>query len=88
MVEAAGARYRHIVATGTVVFWRDEEGWGAIEDPDQPGFGFVHFSVIQAEGYRSLSAGQAVQYKFGGDYPHDGCNWRAEWVLASPAAPA
>jgi cold shock protein len=66
----------------TVVFWRSDEGWGAIEDSERPGQGFVHFSAIQdMPGYRELTAGDDVEYEWDG-YPNgqDGCEWRAAWV--------
>jgi CspA family cold shock protein len=45
---------------GTVLVWYEEEGWGVVECPSTPGGCWTHFSTIQAEGYRSLRAGQAV----------------------------
>jgi cold shock CspA family protein len=43
------------VSRGTVAFWHNKDGWGAITAPDRPGFGFVHFSNLQGiEGYRDL----------------------------------
>ena len=50
--------------TGTVVSYSVEKGWGFI----RPDYGdgkdlFVHHSEIQAEGFRTLQEGQAVEYE-------------------------
>lgn len=49
------------LATGTVKFFNNEKGFGFIsrEDGDDV---FVHFSNIQATGYRSLTEGQRVEF--------------------------
>ena len=50
-----------LMALGTVAFWHDEEGWGAITAPDRPGVGFVHFSNIRGiDGYRDLVPGSSI----------------------------
>ena len=48
-------------STGTVKFFNAEKGFGFIsrEDGDDV---FVHFSNIQASGYRSLDEGQRVEF--------------------------
>ena len=50
-----------MLATGTVKFFNAEKGYGFIsrEDGDDV---FVHFSNIQASGYRSLDEGQRVEF--------------------------
>jgi CspA family cold shock protein len=47
---------------GTVKWFNDAKGFGFIsrENGDDV---FVHHSAIQAEGFRSLHEGQAVQFK-------------------------
>jgi CspA family cold shock protein len=49
------------MATGTVKFFNAEKGFGFIsrEGGDDV---FVHFSNIQAEGYKSLDEGQRVEF--------------------------
>jgi CspA family cold shock protein len=50
-----------ILTTGTVKFFNAEKGYGFIsrEDGDDV---FVHFSNIQAEGYKTLDEGQRVEF--------------------------
>jgi cold shock protein len=51
------------VATGTVVEWSDEEGWGFLRSADVPGDVFAHyFMIVRVEGYRSLAPGQQVRF--------------------------
>ncbi|QNE45726.1 cold-shock protein [Glaciihabitans sp. INWT7] len=54
------------MATGTVKFFSAEEGWGAISSPELPDDqdAFVHFSVIESEGYRYLVAGDEVDFDY------------------------
>ncbi|MGH9297043.1 MAG: cold-shock protein [Acidimicrobiales bacterium] len=49
------------MATGTVKFFNAEKGYGFIsrEDGDDV---FVHFSNIQATGYKTLEEGQRVEF--------------------------
>jgi len=51
---------------GTVKFFSAKRGYGFIipDDPEQDGQEFfVHHSVIQGEGFRSLAAGEEVQFE-------------------------
>jgi cold shock protein len=52
------------MAVGTVKFFNAEKGYGFIsrEDADDV---FVHYSNIQGGGYRSLEAGQKVEFEVG-----------------------
>jgi CspA family cold shock protein len=52
---------RREMTTGTVKFFNAEKGFGFIsrEGGDDV---FVHFSNIQAEGYKSLDEGQTVEF--------------------------
>ncbi len=47
--------------TGTVKFFNESKGFGFIEQESGPDV-FVHFSAIQAEGFKTLSEGQKVQF--------------------------
>ena len=51
------------MATGTVKWFNSEKGYGFIT-PEEGGKDlFVHFSAIQAEGYKTLNEGQKVEYE-------------------------
>jgi cold shock CspA family protein len=68
-----------------VEWWSDEEGWGALAEPEEvPGGAFVHFSAIQTdpEAYRTLRPGQRVDAVIEGPLPfeQDGYRYRATAV--------
>lgn len=47
--------------SGTVKWFNASKGYGFIEREGGPDV-FVHFSAIQADGYRTLHEGQAVEF--------------------------
>ena len=47
--------------TGTVKWFNDAKGFGFIEQESGPDV-FAHFSAIQADGFKSLTEGQKVQF--------------------------
>ena len=47
--------------TGTVKWFNASKGYGFIERQGGPDV-FVHFTAIQAEGYRTLQEGQRVEF--------------------------
>lgn len=49
---------------GTVKFFNNEKGYGFISRDDGEDL-FVHFSNIDGSGYRSLEAGQEVEFEIG-----------------------
>ena len=51
------------MATGKVKWFNDSKGYGFITPDDGSRDLFVHHSSIRAEGFRSLSEGQAVEYE-------------------------
>jgi cold shock protein len=55
---------RGTMAVGTVKFFNAEKGYGFISREDGSDV-FVHFSNIQGAGYRSLEAGQQVEFEIG-----------------------
>jgi cold shock protein len=50
------------MTTGTVKFFNAEKGFGFISR-EQGDDVFVHFSNIQAEGYKTLNEGQRVEFE-------------------------
>ena len=50
------------MATGTVKWFNSEKWYGFITPEDGSKDVFVHFSGIEAEGYKSLNEGQKVEY--------------------------
>jgi cold shock protein len=49
------------MAVGTVKWFNADKGYGFIS-PESGADVFVHFSAIQASGYRSLEEGQKVEF--------------------------
>ncbi|WP_433463518.1 cold-shock protein [Spirillospora sp. CA-128828] len=54
------------MADGIVKFFKPEKGWGAISSPALPDGldAWVHFSVIEMDGYRVLEAGDRVEFDY------------------------
>lgn len=50
------------MAQGIVKWFNSEKGYGFIQQDDGGADVFVHYSAIQADGYRSLEEGQHVEY--------------------------
>lgn len=50
--------------TGKVKFFNDSKGFGFIEQENGPDV-FVHFSAIQADGFKTLAEGQQVEFTVG-----------------------
>jgi CspA family cold shock protein len=49
--------------TGTVVWFSGRRGYGFITRDDNGKDVFCHYSAIQSEGYRTLAAGEAVEFE-------------------------
>ncbi len=64
---------------GVVRVWHREQGWGVVDAPETPGGCWVHFSAVDAAGYRELRAGQQVLLEAEAA-EQDGYRWRATHV--------
>ena len=51
------------MATGTVKWFNNAKGFGFISSDDTQEDIFAHYSTIEMEGYRTLKAGQQVQFE-------------------------
>ena len=51
------------MATGTVKWFNGTKGFGFISPDDGSDDVFVHFSAIQASGFRELAEGQKVEFQ-------------------------
>lgn len=47
---------------GTVKWFNDSKGYGFIQRPEGEDV-FVHFSAIEAEGFRTLAEGEEVEFE-------------------------
>ena len=68
--------------TGTVKWFNNEKGFGFISGDNGSGDVFVHFSVIQSAGYKSLEEGPHVTYDVEQD-PMDSAKLRAVNVFVA-----
>ena len=53
----------YYMLTGTVKWFNEAKGYGFITPADGSQDVFVHFSVIESEGFKTLKEGQAVQFE-------------------------
>ena len=51
------------MATGTVKWFNSEKGFGFIQQDGGGPDVFVHYSAIEAQGYRELAEGQKVEFE-------------------------
>jgi cold shock protein len=50
-----------VTAQGKVKWFSNTKGYGFIEQPGSPDV-FVHYSAIQADGYKTLKQGEMVEF--------------------------
>ncbi|HAZ64964.1 MAG TPA: cold-shock protein [Armatimonadetes bacterium] len=68
--------------TGRVKWFDDQKGWGFIAQEGEAPDVFVHYSVIEVEGHKTLFEGQEVTY----EASDDGRGPRATLVQPVPEA--
>jgi len=51
------------LATGKIKWFNDQKGFGFIQDDAGGADVFVHFSVVNMDGFKSLKEGQTVTYE-------------------------
>ena len=70
------------MALGTVKFYKADKGWGAIASPELPEGrdAWVHFSMIEMDGFRSLDEGDRVEFEYEA-IRQDSFHFRATRVL-------
>lgn len=54
---------QNTMARGTVKWFNEKKGFGFIVDPAVDSDIFVHFSAIQADGFKTLHEGDEVEYE-------------------------
>ena len=50
------------MASGTVKWFNEAKGVGVITQADGGEDGFVHFSAIQGDGFKTLAEGEALEF--------------------------
>jgi CspA family cold shock protein len=66
IVKSAASVFRKM-NRGTVKWFNPKKGFGFIVDPTVNSDIFVHFSVIDTTGFRTLEAGEEVEYEMHSD---------------------
>ncbi len=51
------------MATGKIKWFNDQKGFGFIADDNGGGDIFVHYSIVEMDGFKSLKEGQTVQFE-------------------------
>ena len=75
-----------MTSRGTVRMWHADEGWGVLDAAATPGGCWAHFSAVLVPGYRTLDAGEAVEFSFE-TADQDGYSFRAVEVWPAAQAP-
>lgn len=70
------------MAKATVREWHEEEGWGVLDCPETPGGCWAHYSTLEMDGFRSLTAGQHAELEWEAPgFKQDGYDYRAVRVV-------
>jgi cold shock protein len=54
---------QHSMARGTIKWFNESKGFGFLTQDNGGEDVFVHFSVIQGDGFKTLAEGQAVEFE-------------------------
>ncbi len=68
---------------GVVREYDDVEGFGVIDSLDTPGGCWLHYSMIEVPGRKTLFVGQMVHFTFESEVKQDGFAFRAQQVRPS-----
>lgn len=68
------------MVAAVVRVWHAEDGWGVVDSAETPGGCWAHFSHVEMDGYKKLTAGQHVGLEWE-TADQDGFNFRAIRVL-------
>tara|TARA_R110002073_G_scaffold204128_1_gene363941 strand:+ start:708 stop:1040 length:333 start_codon:yes stop_codon:yes gene_type:complete len=58
-----GSKGGEVMPTGTVKWFNNAKGYGFILPEDEDSDVFAHYSAIEMEGYKTLKAGQRVDFE-------------------------
>jgi CspA family cold shock protein len=75
-----------MTSVGSVRTFDAGEGWGVIDGPDVPGGCWVHFSAVAGSGYRELTPGRPVVFRWEAA-DQDGFAFRAVRVWTGDTEP-
>jgi cold shock protein len=76
-----------MTSVGSVRVFHADEGWGVIDGLDVPGGCWTHFTAIATDGYRELSGGQHVSFRYEAA-SQDGFDYRAVKVGTDGVEPS
>src|SRR4051812_31633160 len=74
------------MATGSVVEWHDDEGWGVLSSEQTPGGCWMHYSALTRDDHRRVAAGEQVRFVWEAA-DQDGYSFRADTVWLGHGEP-
>ncbi|MDB6143243.1 MAG: cold shock protein CspD [Pseudomonas sp.] len=63
MADSSSSQSSHSVKHGKVKWFNNAKGYGFINEIDKTEDLFAHYSAIEMDGYKTLKAGQAVDFE-------------------------